>query len=68
LRWTLRISCHDGKDEAQVLLGEHLGFEAGKREDDASPDPWWRVRDVAIVFEDHANAGADAVIDATKAR
>jgi hypothetical protein len=26
------------------------------------------VGDVAIVFEDHANAGTDAVIDATKAR
>ena len=53
---------------AQVLLGEHLGFEAGKRETNASPDPWWRIGDVAIVFEDHANAGPEAVIDATKAR
>jgi hypothetical protein len=55
-------------EPAQVLLGEHLGFQAGKREDDASPDPWWLVGDVAIVFEDHANASADATIDATKAR
>lgn len=55
-------------EAAQVLLGEHLGFQAGKREEDASPDPWWIVGDVAIVFEDHANAGANATIDATKAR
>ncbi len=56
-------------EQAQVLLGEHLGFAAGKRESDASPDPWWLVGDVAFVFEDHANAKGDtAVIDATKAR
>ncbi|MDR3383927.1 DEAD/DEAH box helicase [Cupriavidus basilensis] len=56
-------------EQAQVLLGEHLGFSSGKREVDASPDPWWIVGDVAIVFEDHANAkGEGSVIDATKAR
>ena len=57
-------------EAAQVLLGrpQHLGFSAGKRETDASPDPWWQVGDVVIVFEDHANAGTNAVIDATKAR
>ncbi len=55
-------------EQAQVLLGEHLGFEAGKRETDASPDPWWRAGEIAIVFEDHADAGAESVIDATKAR
>ena len=55
-------------EAAQVLLGEHLGFEAGKREEDASPDPWWRAAGITIVFEDHADAGPDAAIDATKAR
>lgn len=56
-------------EQAQVLLGEHLGFSAGKREVDASPDPWWIVGDVVIVFEDHANAKGEATaIDATKAR
>jgi hypothetical protein len=56
-------------EQAQVLLGEHLGFAAGKRESDASPDPWWLIGDVVFVFEDHANAKGDtAVIDATKAR
>jgi hypothetical protein len=56
-------------EQAQVLLGEHLGFSAGKRESDASPDPWWIVGDVALVFEDHANArGETSTIDATKAR
>jgi len=56
-------------ERGQVLLGEHLGFIAGKREDDASPDPWWIIGNTAIVFEDHANAQGDmSTIDATKAR
>lgn len=56
-------------EHAQVLLGEHLGFLAGKREIDASPDPWWIVGNLALVFEDHAGAqGPEAVVDATKAR
>jgi Rad3-related DNA helicase len=56
-------------EQAQVLLGRHLGFSAGKRETDASPDPWWLIGEICIVFEDHANAKGDsAVIDATKAR
>lgn len=55
-------------EQAQVLLGEHLGYVAGKRENDASPDPWWISEDVAIVFEDHAGGERTSVIDATKAR
>lgn len=67
----IREGLKDGDrfEQAQVLLGEHLGFSAGKRESDASPDPWWIVSGIALVFEDHANAKGDtAVIDATKAR
>ncbi len=36
-------------EHAQVLLGEHLGFAAGKRESDASPDPWWLVGDIVVI-------------------
>jgi hypothetical protein len=67
----IREGLQDGDrfEQAQVLLGQHLGFSAGKRESDASPDPWWIVGGIALVFEDHANAKGDtAVIDATKAR
>lgn len=67
----IREGLSEGKyfEQAQVMLGEHLGFTAGKREDDASPDPWWIIGDIAFVFEDHANAkGQTSVIDATKAR
>ena len=56
-------------EQAQVQLGEHLGFVAGKKEEDASPDPWWIIGDRCIVFEDHADAKPEgAIIDATKAR
>lgn len=67
----IREGLSEGKsfEQAQVLLGEHLGFTAGKREQDASPDPWWIIGNIAFVFEDHANAkGETSVIDATKAR
>ena len=67
----IRDGLRDGDtfEHAQVLLGEHLGFSAGKRESDASPDPWWIVGNIALVFEDHANAKGDtSTIDATKAR
>lgn len=55
-------------ERAQQQLGEHIGFAAGKKETDASPDPWWIVANQVIVFEDHAGAKDDAVVDATKAR
>jgi hypothetical protein len=55
-------------ERAHKLLGEHIGFEAGKVEVDASPDPWWQLGQLCLVFEDHANAGEHSSIDATKAR
>lgn len=56
-------------ERGQVLLGELLGFRAGKSETDASPDPWWILDGFVIVFEDHANAKPEgAVIDPRKAR
>lgn len=62
------LATADDFEAAQVLLGEHLGFAAGKRETDAAPDPWWLIGDVCIVFEDHAGASASAFVDAKKAR
>jgi hypothetical protein len=59
----------DTFEQAQVQLGEHLGFVAGKKQSDASPDPWWLIGDICLVFEDHADAKPQgAVISATKAR
>ena len=55
-------------ENAHQLLGEHLGFDAGKEESDASPDPWWQLGPICLVFEDHANANEGSSLDATKAR
>ena len=53
---------------AHRMLGELLGFAAGKQESDASPDPWWISREKCFVFEDHAGAKSSSTLDATKAR
>lgn len=59
----------EGFEGAHVELGRLLGYDAGKVEADASPDPWWRASDaLCFVFEDHAGAGAAGLLDATKAR
>ena len=61
------LASPDAFEQAHVRLGELLGFDAGKRESDASPDPWWAAGDICFVFEDHAGATNDT-LDATKAR
>lgn len=55
-------------ENAHRLLGEMLGFEAGKEETDGSPDPWWIADTLCFVFEDHAGASATSALDVTKAR
>lgn len=61
------LNSSENFEEAHRLLGEFLGFESRKIEDDASPDPWWQIGDLCFVFEDHANAEND-VLSPTKAR
>jgi hypothetical protein len=55
-------------EQAQVELGDLLGFDTGKKETDASPDPWWIIGNICLVFEDHAGAAETSLLDATKAR
>ena len=55
-------------EEAHKSLGLHLGYDAGKIESEASPDPWWQIGTQCIVFEDHANANETSSLDAKKAR
>lgn len=62
------LSSPAGFEAAHVKLGETLGFMAGKRETDASPDPWWCIDRLCFVFEDHAGAIETSRLDATKAR
>jgi hypothetical protein len=62
------ISAEGSFEQAQRLLGEMLGFKAGKIETDASPDPWWLIPGYCIVFEDYVNANPKSALDAKKAR
>jgi DEAD/DEAH box helicase/Helicase C-terminal domain len=55
-------------EQAHRLLGELIGFDAGKVEEDGSPDPWWIVGNLCFVFEDHAGAQCDTALDVKKAR
>lgn len=58
----------DKFENAHKMLGEHLGFDAYKVESDASPDPWWVLDNLCIVFEDHAGAHKTSSLSADKAR
>jgi len=49
-------------------LGEMLGFDAGRHESDASPDPWWTSGKYCLVFEDHSGADPKSSLGADKAR
>jgi hypothetical protein len=62
------LASKDEFEQAHRLLGETIGFQAGKVESEGSPDPWWIAGDVCFVFEDNAGAGEDSIIDVTKAR
>lgn len=53
---------------AHKELGELLGFDAGRHESDASPDPWWISGKYCIVFEDHSGADPKSTLGADKAR
>jgi hypothetical protein len=55
-------------EPAHRLLGELIGFIAGKEETEGSPDPWWISGRYSFVFEDHSGADEKSVLDVTKAR
>jgi hypothetical protein len=49
-------------------LGTMLGFQTGRHESDASPDPWWLAGKYCLVFEDHSDADKKSALGAVKAR
>jgi hypothetical protein len=55
-------------EAAHCELGKMLGFEVGKHESDASPDPWWIAGKYCLVFEDHSAALPTSSLGADKAR
>jgi hypothetical protein len=63
------IQNDDQFEQSHRLLGELLGFSAGKVESSGSPDPWWRLGSLRIwVFEDHAGAKESSKLSVNKAR
>jgi len=56
-------------EHGQVLLGNLLGYESGKVEEDGSPDPWWKIGDwFCIVFEDYTEGLEESALSIRKAR
>lgn len=56
-------------EKAQVSLGLLVGYDAGKREEDSSPDPWWLVNErLGFVFEDYTGGKETSAVSTTKAR
>ena len=62
------LNASESFEHAHKLLEEFLGYSAGKEESDGSPDPWWVQAGICFVFEDHAVANENAILDVTKAR
>lgn len=60
---------HEKFERAHVELGRLLGFEAGNKETQGAPDPWWIVDDtLCFIFEDHSDADGGSSLSVTKAR
>ena len=56
-------------EDAHRRLGTLLGFESGNSEGAALRDPLWIVDDTTcLIFEDHSDAGENAIIHIAKAR
>jgi hypothetical protein len=55
-------------ERAHEKLGWLMGYQAGNKETNGAPDPWWIVDEtLCLVFEDHSEAKGGP-IDVTKAR
>jgi hypothetical protein len=56
-------------EKAHERLGKLMGFEAGNKETQGAPDPWWILSEnMCFIFEDHNEAKEDSQLDITKAR
>lgn len=56
-------------ENGHAKLGELLGYEAGNRNDIASPDPWWMANGLfCLIFEDHSDANPENRLSVDKAR
>jgi len=56
-------------ETAQKEFGLLAGYDAGKREDEGSPDPWWLVNErMGFVFEDYTEGLTTSSVSVNKAR
>jgi hypothetical protein len=56
-------------EDGHAQLGRLLGYEAGNRNDAASPDPWWMANgSLCFIFEDHSDSKPDGSLSVDKAR
>lgn len=56
-------------EKGQTLLGQLIGFDAGKIEIEGSPDPWWIVNErQCFIFEDYTEGKTSSSLSVTKAR
>lgn len=54
-----KLDHNDAKvfEDGHAKLGELLGYEAGNRNDTASPDPWWMANgSMCLIFEDKSES------------
>jgi hypothetical protein len=67
----MKLDQNDAKlfEAGHELLGRFLGYDAGNRNDTASPDPWWMANSgLCIIFEDHSDADPANSLSVDKAR
>jgi Helicase C-terminal domain len=65
------ISSSEAKqfENAHMELGTLLGYDAGNKETNGAPDPWWLVNDTfCFIFEDHCEAKSESSLNVNKAR
>lgn len=62
------LSSKEEFEGAHVMLGELIGLTSKKIETDGSPDPWWSLGNLCLVFEDHAGAEPGSSLSVEKSR
>ena len=66
-----KLDQNDAKafEEGHAKLGQLLGYDAGNRNNTASPDPWWMANgSFCFIFEDHSDAKPENSLNDDKAR
>ena len=69
IRENLLASDNTQFELGQTELGKLLGYEAGNKESNGAPDPWWIAdENLCFIFEDHSDGKLTSSLNVTKAR